>query len=81
MRWTGRRAPLPDTGESWQYIGTVDLAGKRFYEFRHRHHPAFQRRLYVSVHALSAEHETAPQEKPWRTLQSVGGVYDELEGA
>jgi hypothetical protein len=41
----------PDSGESWQYMGTVTSTpkGDSIHQFRHRQHPANGMRMYVDV--------------------------------
>lgn len=42
-------ACCPETGECWQYMGTVlDLAGVEWHQFRHRNYPG-RGRVYVNV--------------------------------
>lgn len=41
------------TGECWQYLGTTQGASGRWHhQFRHRHHPATNKREYIRVLAL-----------------------------
>lgn len=46
--------PDPDSGECWQYMGTVPVKGSWCHQFRHRCHPVLHSRQYVNLPA-SAE--------------------------
>jgi hypothetical protein len=43
----------PETGERWQYMGTVRRVARKlwWHEFRHRHHPREQKRIYTQIYA------------------------------
>jgi|APTNR8051073442_1049403.scaffolds.fasta_scaffold00075_78 hypothetical protein len=56
-----RRDLDPSTGETWQYMGTVLLEEGIEHQFRHRHHPRAQRRLYLAV---KLDYATAMMAKP-----------------
>lgn len=43
-----------ETGECWQYMGSIPFEGKYFHEFRHRYHPKVQRRLKELIPASSS---------------------------
>jgi hypothetical protein len=40
-----------ETGEVWQYVGTVRIAREWRHEFRHRFHPKAQERVVIRVDA------------------------------
>lgn len=53
----------PQTGEVWQYMGTVAAFDNVYHEFRHRNHPTTNTRLNVKIHASDAffeRHKLAP---------------------
>jgi len=40
--------------ETWQWMGDViDGNGTRYHQFRHRHHPLFDRRVYVAIREIN----------------------------
>lgn len=51
-----KAAACPDSGETWQYMGTVlikqDGGMDWVHEFRHRHHPVSKQRQVVRVSVL-----------------------------
>lgn len=51
-RFRGQQASEhPECGERWQLMGTVQEDGRWAHEFRHRCHPATQKREYVHIPA------------------------------
>ena len=38
-------------GEAWQYMGSFKQDNRIIHEFRHRHHPRFERREYIKFPA------------------------------
>jgi hypothetical protein len=41
------------TGERWQYMATVNIAGQWLHQFRHRQHPRTQARIVINVPAAA----------------------------
>ena len=39
-----RVSRCPETGEIWQYVGTIRYGLQWLHEFRHRHHPTTKQR-------------------------------------
>ena len=55
----------PQTGEVWQYMGSVRHGPQWQHEFRHRNHPREQKRLLLLVRATRGwGPEKAPPERP-----------------
>ena len=48
-RYGDTACECPVTGEMWQYMGTVERAGRYVHEFRHRNLPARNARVYDQV--------------------------------
>ena len=42
-------ATCPRSGEGWQYMGSYIMPSGNVHEFRHRHHPAVNRRVITRV--------------------------------
>ena len=72
-------AQCPDTGETWQYMGSVQYLPKTpwLHEFRHRWHPVLQRREYRRYKASEGWQPPTWQVKPWEVRKLLTAPAEE----